>query len=522
MAEATVKETACPDCGEMVRINSLRCWNCGGFMDRELEQRYLAMQSSSRPVIFSDESNPVSGGDSDSDENDGFQLKTPIARPISDTPKIPAAENDIIRIVPDEVSEAAPSSVEPATESGSHLETVMIETVAPVAEKTDKGKRLQAEPENGVAHSVATGGDALLEIAIKEEREARKRQKGRRVQGGIRTAGGGLVIFCPYGCRIEVKESHRGMTGRCPRCQAPFIVPVDPPMFKQSKGTETVSAAGESGNAAPVSDLFSIWLHDVRLHVVDPEKLKLKADSLAKDFTQVDFGFSKDLLLVASLTKAKKGGGLFAKGGSGKKEDIRAELVQYLAEKKPMEELPVGEKHLFDAADLPQLKVVQPAADRANNIFHGIPVFGTNRIAVQLPLTDKTPHPLYVSLGITEFWKFCQAVKEVYSITDLDADLGLPREPRYDSLKCHYTDTPIKALLDLELYQADPTVQLEVAGYQCGACKITVSEAGRKKENLGGKSPKGIAKAKCPKCSSKMGEHLLYSFKQDVAEPSMT
>ncbi|HWL10302.1 MAG TPA: hypothetical protein VNQ76_18000, partial [Planctomicrobium sp.] len=263
------------------------------------------------------------------------------------------------------------------------------------------------------------------------------------------------------------------------------------------------------------------WLTDLRLHVVDPEKLKLKADSLAKEFTEVDLGFSNDLFLVASLSKGKKGGGLFSKGG-GKKEDVRAELIAHLNEKKSLDELPVGESYQFSSEELlQQLKVVQPAADRATNIFHGIPVFGTNRVAIQLPLNDKLTHPVYLSFGITEFWKFREAIEEFYQISDLDADLGLPREPRFDSLKCHYNDTPIKSLLDVELYQADPAVKLEVAGYQCGSCRITVSEAGRKKENLGGKSPKGIAKAKCPKCGSKMGEHLLYSLQEDVVDPTM-
>src|SRR5690606_36638299 len=113
-------------------------------------------------------------------------------------------------------------------------------------------------------------------------------------------------------------------------------------------------------------------------------------------------------------------------------------------------------------------------------------------------------------------WKFRHAVEDVFQIAGLDQDLGLPRAPRTDSFKCHFTEVPIKALLDVELYRADPTVQLEVAGYQCGACQLAVSEAARKKENLGGKSPKGIAKAKCPICGSKMGENLLYSLKDDI------
>jgi len=516
MNQVAPKETACPDCGEMVRINSLRCWNCGGFMNSDLEQRYIAMQSSPRPVILS--SAELEDDDqNDAEEVDDFELKTPVPRQVRIPEDSIAIADDIIRIAPSE-PETPPTTENRPTEVSHDPSDIDGPPLASELTRDEKSKRLREQPAGDVAHSVATGGDALLEIAMNEERETRKRQKGKRVSGGMRTAGGGLIIFCPYGCKIEVKENHRGMTGRCPRCQAPFIVPIDPPIFKQTapEGTTTDAAAG----GQPASS-FRIWLHDLRLHVVDPEKLKLKADSLAKEFIEVDVGFGPETLVVASLAR-KAAGGLFAKGGGGKKEEVRTALLEHLNEKKPLAELPVGDKYLFNAGDLSQLKVVQPAADRSSNIFHGIPVFGTHRIAVQLPLNEQTPHPVYLSMGITEFWKFRQAMEEVYQIAELDRDLGLPREVRFDQFKCHYTDTPIKALLDLELFRADPTVQLEVAGYQCGACKIVVSEAGRKKENLGGKSPKGIAKAKCPKCGNKMGEHLLYSLKQDIVDPSLS
>ncbi len=520
MSQANPKETPCPDCGEMVRINSLRCWNCGGFMNRDVEEKYIAMQASPRPVIFSEGALSNVSESPEQTEADDFQLKTPIARQMAaETPKSGSTSDDVIRIRAEEPTAAAPETKPTPDVAGSFLDEEPAETPAAspsdAAKAEEKPQRPREQAESDVAHSVATGGDALLDIAIKEEQEVRKRLKHRKVQGGIRTPGGGLIIYCPYGCKVEVKESHRGMTGRCPRCQAPFIVPVDPPQFKTPKAE--AAATGEAAST-PAADLFRNWIPDLHLHVVDPAKLKLKADSLFKDFIEVDVGFSNDVMLVASL--AKKAAGRFGKAG-GKKEEIRSALQAYLAEKKPLEEAPTGDKYAFESEELSQVKVVQPATDRASNLFHGIPVFGTNRVAVQLPFTDKTPHPLYLSMGITEFWKFRKALEEVYQISGLDDEAGLPREPRTHQLKCHFLETPIKALLDVELYKADPTVKLEVAGYECGACKTAVSEAGRKKENLGGKSPKGIAKAKCPKCSTKMGEHLLYSLATDVAEPSL-
>lgn len=462
-------------------------------MNREVEQRYIEMQSNPSPTIFSEvPASEVSSPDEDEGSEDDFKLSIPLARPeVRAEAQAPAA-------VKEQPAKAEATSTPPAAEAES---------------AAAKPSRSTSAEEGAVPHSVATAGDALLDIAMQEEREVKKRQKVRKLTGGTKTPGGGLIIFCPYGCRVEVKEQHRGMTGKCPRCGAPFIVPVEPPQYKKEK--EEAAAAPAVG-----AEKFSVWIPDLHLHVVEPEKLKLKADSLLKEFVEADVGFSSDQLLIAVLAK-KGGGGLFAKGGAVKKPDVREALLAHLKEDKPLDELPVGEKYIFSRDEVPQLKVVQPTASRADSIFHGIPVFGAGRIAIQLPLTEKMTVPTYLSMGITEFWKFAKAAEDKYGIL-LGTDSGLPKEPRFSTYKCHYTDTLIKALEDVELYKADPSVQLEVAGYRCGACKIVVSEAGRKKENLGGKSPKGIAKAKCPKCGSKMGENLLYSFKQDVSEPSLS
>jgi hypothetical protein len=49
-----------------------------------------------------------------------------------------------------------------------------------------------------------------------------------------------------------------------------------------------------------------------------------------------------------------------------------------------------------------------------------------------------------------------------------------------------------------------------------------VSEAGRAKENLGGKGGKAIAKAKCPKCTNKFGGQKLFTLPSELAEVKMT
>ena len=463
-------ENPCPDCGEMVRINSLRCWNCGAFMNKDVELKYMQMQANPKTPLYSEL--PEGAAVSYEASDDDFELSVPMSTP-SDTAPAPTES-------PAEGGE--PAGQAPAESSG-------------------------AGEGDDVAHSVATGGDALLDIAMQEESESRQRRKGRRRTGGMRTPGGGLIIFCPYGCRIEVKEQHRGMTGRCPQCRAPFVVPVDPPNFK-SEVEETAGTEAKSGG-------FDPWLIDLNLHSVNPEKLKLKANSLAKEFSPADFGFSDEQLLVALLPK--KSGGLFG----GEKGTPRDAMLEHLKAGKSLDELPVASKHLFSTADLSQLKVVQPTANRADSIFHGIPVFGEGRIAIQLPITEESSDALYVSLGLTQFWDFAKAIEDHFGITGLGAGCGIPPEHVYTNYRCHYTDTPIKALENLEYYNADPTVELALAGYRCGACGLAVCEEGRKKEALGGKAGKGIAKAKCPKCGSKMGDNPLNTLKEEVEEPSM-
>ncbi len=479
---SSLKEQPCPDCGEMVRQNSLRCWNCGAFMNPELEAKFMELQAKPQEIIFSELPDDEVHTYDEEDDEDDFELSAPAPAPL---PQVA-------------VSQSAPEL--PGTVP---IPTAPSKAVVGFSSDVD--------------HSVATGGDALLDIALNEERESRTKRRARKQTGGMKTPGGGIIIFCPYGCKIEVKETHRGMTGRCPKCRSPFIVPIDPPVYKKSakEGDATTSTDGKSTGSVGG---FGDWLLDLHLHTVNPEKLKLKADSLLKEFVPVDFGFSNEKLLVFQL--AAKKGGMF--GGGAKTGDPRDAVLQHLAAGKSIDELPVANKYLFESADLRQLKVVQPVANRADSMFHGVPIFGEGRIAIQMPMTAAATSSVYVSVGITQFWELKKQLEAHYGIMGLGADSGIPAAHVYTQAKCHYLNTPLKVLENLEFYEADPTAELETVGYRCGACGLTVSEDGRKKESLGGKSPKGIAKAKCPKCSSKMGEHLLKTLKADLVESKMT
>ncbi|MFG0334933.1 MAG: hypothetical protein ACF8TS_16375, partial [Maioricimonas sp. JB049] len=381
------------------------------------------------------------------------------------------------------------------------------------ASGSESGERAADDQQTSdTAHSVATGGDALLEVALQEEAETRKRRKKqRRIVGGMRTPGG-FIIFCPYGCKMEVKDQNRGMTGRCPRCGAPFIVPVDPPQFKAEKRetTKTEKAAVETD--------FKAWIEGLHVHTVNPEKLKLKADSLTKEFVPTDFAFGNDELLLIVL--GKKGGGLF--GGGGKPEELRDAAQAHLRDGKPVDEVPDAEITRIESDALDQLRVVQPVESRAHSLFAGIPVFGAGRIAIQLPLQEDSTETRYVSMGLTEFREFARLLEEKYGVTGLAEKTGIPMEDEYETHRCHYSSVAVKALKRLEFYQADPKVEPVVAGWKCGSCGIVVSEDARNKEKLGGKGGKGLAKTKCPKCQQKFGDNPLYSLPELTESPSMS
>jgi hypothetical protein len=304
------------------------------------------------------------------------------------------------------------------------------------------------------------------------------------------------------------------MTGKCPKCRAPFLVPIDPPNYSSVKTAETGAAAA----VAQVPGGFTLWLTDLHVHTVNPVKLKLKADSLVKEFVEKDFGFSPERLLVAALGK-KAGGGLFG-GGDKKKGDPRDAMIAHLRENKPIEELPVAEKHVFTPDQVRQMRIVQPASSRMDSMFHGILVFGAHQIAVQLPVAEGDPQ--FVSFGLMRFREFAAALAANYGIERFGADLGIPMQDEFTTHKCHYTDTLIKALKNEEWYKADPASKAVLAGWKCAGCGLVVSEDARKKEKLGGTNGKALAKAICPKCKKKFGEQPLYTLPDAAAAPSMS
>ena len=101
---------------------------------------------------------------------------------------------------------------------------------------------------------------------------------------------------------------------------------------------------------------------------------------------------------------------------------------------------------------------------------------------------------------------------------------GVPEADKSDNLSCFINQSRVESVRNLNYYQQDVAYELELSGYRCKSCTAVISEEGRNKNKLGGTNGKGIAKAKCPKCSGKMGEELLYRIKKspnaDTAGPT--
>jgi ssDNA-binding Zn-finger/Zn-ribbon topoisomerase 1 len=470
-------------------------------MNRELEQKYLEMQSAPKKVFFSqlpDDADIHEAAGEAHEDDFVLSQKSAVASPVK-----PESAARTAGKAPTSSSTSALDDAPDAPASGAAA-------AAPAPKAPESGSS-----DGGVAHSVATGGDALLDIARSEEAEGKKKRRG-RPSGPIRTATG-FIIFCPYGCKVEVKDQHRGMTGKCPKCRAPFIVPTSPPDYEFAKEREKSVAQSAAASAAPGG--FVAWMHDVHIHTVNPLKLKLKEGSLEKDFAPYDIGFGPGKLLVVSLTPAKKGG-MFGGGAKKGGPSPRDAMLEHLKEGKPAEDLP-GAKKTYSADDVRQIRVVWPEASRASSAFHGVPVFGKQIIAVQLPLVGEGD-PQYASFTLSQFREFNKHLEDLFGIEGLSANLGIPMTDEFTTSKCHYSEAQVKALKDPDWYVADPARPTTVAGYRCESCGITVSEAARKKEKLGGANGKGIAKATCPKCKKKFGNKPLYSLPEAESGPSMS
>ena len=400
-----------------------------------------------------------------------------------------------------------PNAVQSGDQPGIPLDGTAVDEAAAPASRPSTGAELPAPPE--VAHSVSTGGEALLAAAMEEEKDYAKIRKagGRRRTSNVEAPPpGSFVIYCPNGHRVQVHERHRGRAGRCPSCKAVFFVPL---IVEQPEGPAD-SPATPTGPQRFVAGDYADWMFELRLHTVSPLKLKLKAGAMAADFDVADVAFSGQDMLVALVFK--RAGAFAAMQEKKKKPVTRIAIADYLQSKKPVSGLPVPFQTLVTSDDASQLKIVQPAIPGEESIFAGIAVFGPGRIVVRLPTVLDGGSRVYLSFSLSEFREFSRLLGKVFGIDNFGQELGIPLTDSISTYKCHYSENDLATLDNVDFYLPDPALKPVLLGHKCAGCGLIVSEDSRKKEKIGGKTEVSIAKATCPKCKKKFGSLPLWGL----------
>lgn len=529
---------ACPGCGETCRTGLVRCWNCSTFLRPEIEASFRQKQKSYRhqvehidlPILEATiltEADAVQRRDEvaddqyltrpfaveESGDDDDFDLSSDASFLTDDEPYALQPESsaessakssadsapidaETLNLMYTEMestpaADEAPAAIEPLPLAPiKPLESVA--SPEPAVQKNTVDPPIQAaEPPPSKQEVEATQAEDLLKIAADEEQDIKKVRKTLRSKDTF-------VIYCPQGCRIRVKERHRGRAGKCPRCQCEFVVP------RKVVPKKAAEAAATEAPALP--SRYKKWLDDIRLHTVDPQKLRIKADSLLNECQAVDVGFAPEEILLVTLIAGKFG------ANAKKLPPVRQAMIEHFLKQGSIEQLSVAAKKVVVKDLFAQFVVAQPTPAGTESLFSDIPVFGTNRIAVRVPRTPDSPHPQYLSFCLSEFRAFAQGMQSVCGIEGLGATTEIPLTDEHTTLKCAISGAPVKELSKLNYYVKDPGFKLEVSGWRCSGCKIVISEAARVEAKLGGANGKGIAKAKCPKCTQKFGDNPLYQL----------
>lgn len=469
----------CTECGESVRTGLVRCWNCNAFMREDVAQRYAEMTAQPQAIIFSDipieqrtEMMPARGDggvfDADDDDDGGFSLQ----------------ENEF---------ELSAGAIAPAAE----VPAQAAKPQAPAAEQpADTGQSDEQKLQKKAAEPAEEQEDDLFKIAVADERETRKRKR-QKLQDARRQK---ILLPCTCGAWIRVHTDQAGRVVKCRKCKTPVVVPE----LKQKK-------KGRKKESAP--QIRISWLDDVRLHEVQPTDVVLKPGSLEKSFGVADLVFHESgLYVIRYAAPAKKS--LFSRGGDGPPavEEQRKLAAQHIKKSGAITSIPHGDLQPIPADQIEKLLLVQPVREASASMFAGVDVFGEGQIGVHLPVEGTDGEQRFLSFPISGYRKFDQLLQRQFE-RSLDAESnGVPKEEKYDTYKCHFSEMPVKGVRDVVYYQNDPAFELELAGHVCTTCNAAVTEEARAKKKLGGGAGKGLAKAKCPKCSNKFGDKKAWNI----------
>ncbi len=536
----------CPHCGEMVRAGLVRCWSCNGFMRADVAARYRALTTNPQPIIYStippekrtdylparadasdidaqaaadkDDFKLGSGvgvaSGSDFETDSGFSLAGSSNQSSAATPA--AGDSSSTKNKAPKESTPAPAVDGPdkpqsTTQIGGPAADAKIEA-APAAAAEEKQPGAESATGKKSASS-SPGKDAdLFSIAVEEQKEVKKR-RGQKAAERQRKQ---VLVSCSCGAWIRVNEDQAGKSVRCKQCKQPVVVPG---LKKKTEKTDK-----KEGRKEPVSKLNVSWIDDAWYHVLAPASLVLKPGSLTGKHSIVDLAFTESGLQVLTFQgAATKKRSLFSFVSSGKKkldhQLRRRQIREQVAASGEFKNLENVEIHSINAGDATEVRLVQPVAKVSESMFAGVPVFGEGRIAVFLPIALDDAKQAFLSFSLSGWRAFSDQMKQVFNVEFLDAENGIPDSEKAETLSCFLNQSKVESLRGLIYYQADPEFKLEMTGYRCKSCGTAVSEEGRKKAKLGGIKGKGIAKAKCPKCSGKMQGEALFKI-ASAAEPT--
>lgn len=493
-----------------------------------MQNKYDELMSSPQPIIFSEAQGDgkqeliparvTSKGEEVYDavgEDDGFELGAGVSSAQSTTPtNTPAdAGEDEFELDAQAPSKATVQPVAaPPAQTTAPAKDQAADAAKPDGDKAVGDKADKSDTETKQAASNTDGSedkklddDDFTSMALSEAKETKSRNR-RRVQQSRRRRV--LVPCTTCGAWIRIFQDQAGRTVRCQKCKTPFIVP------------QIKKKSPSAGSDKQASSLELEWLEDVKLHVVNPTDIVLKPGSLEKAGESSDLTFHDgQLVLVKFEPPAKKG--LFAKsGGVPEITDQRKQIRDVVGKSGNLNSIPVGERYSLSGDEAKNLRLVQPVSEAHASMFAGVPVFGPGKIAVYLPITLPDNQQLFLSMTLTQSRYVAAALQQHFGIDLQLADNGVPATEQKEMLKCKLLEVPVESVRNLEYYENDPAFELEMTGYRCGTCQIAISEDGRARKKLGGASGKGIAKAKCPGCSSKMGDQKTYRIAKSPNDPA--
>ena len=486
----------CQTCGDEVPNGLVRCWSCNSFMREDIAQKYQDLVSNPQKITFSDvpagertetiPPRPARGGYARILDADEFTLKDE-ASESADFILKPESSDSIAATSPNlSVSEASVSVAESAPEKVPPQDT----------------PETSGNSETAVPQTADVSENDLLRVALIQEQEAVLRRRDRRATMNRNR----ILIPCPScGVWLRIREEQSGKTVRCRSCKS--AVPVPALKRKVKKTTKTQSAAIEFD-----------WLEDIHVHLISPTDITLKHGSLQDQFQTADAAFDTRGLHLITLAEPPKKKSLFSRRTQNDLSEKREEIRNHIGNTGNFADIPHGKVHTVPATAMSSIRLVQPIRLAHESMFAGVPVFGDGRVVIYLPLDEG--QQAFCSMPLS-LWRQV-ALHFQKAGVDLPTEAnGVPESEVHKTLLCHYSQTKFESVQNVEYYKTDNNFELELSGYQCAACGISVSEDARAKNKLGGASGKTIAKAKCPKCSAKFGNEPVFRISKAPERASL-